>query len=97
MSFPGLYYDGQVFRQSDSPAIKFSKRYPTQFRPITCPVSLAEYFFRPEKEDMARVFAIFARRSLGEGGHGTNFVEHYECRGTRLLSDQKAISVAEDW
>jgi len=23
---------------------------------------------------MARVFAVFARRSLGEGGHGTKFI-----------------------
>ena len=30
------------------------------------------------------LFAVFARRSLGEGGHGTNFIEHYACRGTEL-------------
>jgi len=31
------------------------------------------------------LFAVFALRSLGEGGHGTNFNEHYVCRGTRLI------------
>ena len=31
------------------------------------------------------LFAVFARRSLGEGGHGTNFIEHYACRGTSLI------------
>jgi hypothetical protein len=31
------------------------------------------------------LFAVFALRSLGEGGPGTNFIEHYACRGTRLI------------
>jgi hypothetical protein len=38
---------------------------------------------------LARVFAIFALRSLGEGGPGTKLVEHYECRGTKLIEARK--------
>jgi len=34
---------------------------------------------------MARVFAVFARRSLGEGGHGTNFIACWRDRGTSLI------------
>ena len=28
---------------------------------------------------------------------GTNFIEHYECRGTRLISGWEVVSVAESW
>jgi hypothetical protein len=28
---------------------------------------------------------------------GTNFNEHYECRGTKLISGRKAVSVAGSW
>jgi hypothetical protein len=31
------------------------------------------------------VSAVFALRSLGEGGPGTNFIEHYACRGAISL------------
>jgi hypothetical protein len=27
--------------------------------------------------------------------HGTNFIEHYACRGTRLISGRIIVSVAE--
>ena len=33
----------------------------------------------------AHFLPSFSLRSLGEGGHGTNFNEHYVCRGTRLI------------
>ena len=49
------------------------------------------------KEGMARVFAVLALRSLGEGGPGTNFIEHYECRGTKLISGREIVSVPENW
>jgi hypothetical protein len=39
--------------------------------------------FFPKKRDGA-LFAVFALRSLGEEGPGTNFIEHYSCRGTNL-------------
>jgi hypothetical protein len=29
--------------------------------------------------------------------HGTNFIEHYECRGTSLINGRKAVSVAGSW
>ena len=29
--------------------------------------------------------------------HGTNFIEHYECRGTRLIRSQEFIPVTEVW
>src|SRR4030043_2046963 len=48
---------------------------------------------RRPKEGMARVFAVFALRSLGEGGPGTNFIEHYECRGTNLIANHTFIPV----
>ena len=39
-----------------------------------------------------------------QGGYGTcfcrlgiNFIEHYECRGTKLVSGRKAVSVPESW
>jgi hypothetical protein len=28
---------------------------------------------------------------------GTNFIEHYECRGTGLLSGREFVSVPENW
>ena len=31
------------------------------------------------------LFAVFALRSFSEGGPGTNFIEHYACRGTSLI------------
>ena len=54
------------------------------------------------KSGMERVFAVFALRlrrtepttsgevgSLGEGGSGTSFAEHYACRGTSLIEAGK--------
>ena len=41
------------------------------------------------------VFAVFALRSLGEGGPGTDIIEHYECRGTRLIESRKQVKVHE--
>ena len=35
------------------------------------------------------LFAVFALRSLGEGGPGTSFIEHYACRGTNYLGARK--------
>jgi hypothetical protein len=29
--------------------------------------------------------------------HGTIFIEHWQCRGTRLLSGRESVSVAESW
>jgi len=28
---------------------------------------------------------------------GTNFIEHYECRSTKLISGRKAVSIAGSW
>jgi hypothetical protein len=39
-------------------------------------------------ETGALVFAVFALRSLGEGGPGTYFIEHYECRGTSFIASR---------
>ena len=33
----------------------------------------------------------------GEVGPGTNFIEHYACRDTSLISDQKVVSVVGSW
>jgi len=33
------------------------------------------------------LFAVFALHSFSEGGPGTNFAEHYVCRGTKLIGD----------
>jgi hypothetical protein len=48
-----------------------------------------------QSETGARVFAVFALRSLGEVGHGTNFIEHYVCRGTRLISGREFVTVQD--
>ena len=40
-------------------------------------------------EDGSVVFAVFALRSLGEGGPGTNFIEHYACRACPAFANQK--------
>jgi len=45
----------------EEPDCRVGVCYPTQFRPITCPGSLAEDPFRPEKEGMARVFAVMVQ------------------------------------
>ena len=75
MSFSGLYYDGQVFRQSDGPAIwggcvtrrsiRAGSRYPAWAGPEIC-------------HGARRVWRTFCR-------NGTNFIEHYACRGTSLI------------
>src|SRR4030042_3210247 len=48
--------------------------YPTQFRPTTCPGFWQKISFGRKR----RVWRTFCR-------HGTNFIEHYECRDTRLI------------
>ena len=40
------------------------------------------------------LFAVFALRSLGEGGPGTSFIEHYACR-YKLSRSQKSVTVKE--
>jgi len=41
------------------------------------------------------LFAVFALRSLGEGGPGTNFIEHYTCRGTSMIGAASLSPVAK--
>ena len=48
--------------------------YPTQFRPTTCPGFWQKILFGRKR----RVWRTFCRP-------GTNFIEHYACRGTSLI------------
>ena len=41
------------------------------------------------------LFAIFARRSLGEGGHGANFIKYWRDRDTKFLSGRVFIPLDE--
>jgi hypothetical protein len=59
---------------ANGPAVGFSKRYPTTAPPGICPG-------RPEScHGARRVWRTFCRP-------GTNFIEHYACRGTKLIDD----------
>ena len=58
--------------------------YPTQFRPTTCPGSLVEDFFRPEKEGMAHFLPSRYK-----------FCEIYECRGTSLIGAENLSPVTK--
>ncbi len=61
---------------SNGPAVGFSKRYPTTAPPQICPG-------RPGScHGARRVWRTFCR-------HGTNFIEHYACRGTSLIGARK--------
>jgi len=42
---------------------------------------------------MACVFAVFARRSLGEGGPGTKPAECYVFRGTKFRASREEVMV----
>ena len=57
----------------NGPAVGFSKRYPTQAPPQICPG-------RPESCHGAR------RVRRGFCHPGTSFIDHYACRGTKLIS-----------
>ena len=60
----------------NGPAVGFSKRYPTQAPPRICPG-------RPGNcHGARRVWRTFCRP-------GTNFIEHYACRGTSLIGASK--------
>src|SRR4030042_5952912 len=48
--------------------------YPTQFRPTTCPGFWQKISFGRKR----RVWRTFCR-------HGTNYIEHYACRGTSFI------------
>jgi hypothetical protein len=63
-----------VLNYHQRPGNKGRLCYPTQFRPTTCPGSLAEDFVRPEKEGMAHFLPS-----------RNKFCELYECRGTNLI------------
>jgi hypothetical protein len=41
------------------------------------------------------LFAVSAPRSLGEGGHGTNFIAFWRGRGTRLITGREIVPVDE--
>jgi hypothetical protein len=41
------------------------------------------------------LFAVFARRSLGEGGHGTKFIACRRGRGTSFISSRVFFLVDE--
>jgi len=67
---------------SNGPAVGLSKRYPTH-APGRVLVPRPEYSGGPQNcHGARRVWRTFCR-------HGTNFIEHYACRGTKLIGAGK--------